>query len=273
MPGISQMRPVRWVVGFALLLFVWWAGAEYVSKARQGDLPEATITRLYPRPEQVVAAALELSASDFVDNIAVSSLRVLSGFLLAAVIAVPLGFVLGRVRSVAAALEPANDFLRYLPVAGFSTLAIFLVGTGDASAILVVFLGTVFHLVVANTDAVRRVPAVYFDVGRTKGLSQVQLARRILVPAAAPAIWDNLRISIGCAWSYVTLAEIMGSEGGLGHAIEVSRRYVRTDQVLVWIITVGLLGVVSDVLMRVLGHRMFGWASALSAVNDKVRKA
>src|SRR5205823_2579160 len=147
-------------------------------------------------------------------------------FSFAAITAVPLGFVLGRLRLVATAVEPANDFLRYLPVAGFSTLAIFLLGTGNASAVLVVFLGTVFHLVVATTDVVRRVPAVYFDLGRTKGLNQVQLISKILVPAAAPAIWDNLRISVGWAWSYVTLAEIMGSEGGLGYAIEVSRRYI-----------------------------------------------
>ncbi|QOY88170.1 ABC transporter permease [Paludibaculum fermentans] len=266
------MRSSRWVIGFAGLLFIWWVGAEWVSKARQHDLPKTTITRLYPRPAQVAAAALELPFSDVLHNITVSSFRVLAGFLLAAVVAVPLGFIFGRLRTVAGAFEPVNDFIRYLPVAGFSTLAIFLLGTGDASAVLVVFLGTAFHLVVANTDAVRRVPTVYFDLGRTKGLSRSQLIRRILIPAAAPAIWDNLRISVGWAWSYVTLAEIMGSEGGLGHAIEVSRRYIRTDQVLVWITIVGLLGVLSDVVMRFAGHRMFGWAYALSAIDQKARR-
>jgi NitT/TauT family transport system permease protein len=265
------MRFVRWVVGFAVLIIFWLAGAAYV-RATRVDIPPATIDRLYPLPQQVVAAALDLSASDVANNVALSSYRVLNGFLLAAAMAVPLGFVLGRFRWLASALEPANDFLRYLPVAGFSTLVIFLLGTGNASAVLVVFLGTAFHLVVATADVVRRVPAVYFELGRTKGLTRLQLLWKILLPAAAPAVWDNLRISVGWAWSYVTLAEIMGCEGGLGHAIEVSRRYIRTDQVLVWIIIVGLLGLFSDLLMRFLSRRMFGWAAALSAASPEARR-
>jgi NitT/TauT family transport system permease protein len=172
-----------------------------------------------------------------------------------------MGFGIGRLRFVAEALEPANDFLRYLPVAGFSSLTIFLLGTGDASATLVVFIGTVFHLVVATADVVRRVPPAYLDLGRTMSYGAIRRLRRIIIPATSPAVFDNLRIAVGWAWSYVTLAEIMGAEGGLGHAIEVSRRYIRTDQVLLWIAIVGILGLMSDQAMRAFGRRWFRWAA------------
>ncbi len=162
---------------------------------------------------------------------------------------------------VAAALEPANDFLRYLPVAGFTSLTLFLLGTGNISAVLVVFAGTVFHLVVATADVVRRVPSEYLDLARTMSYGPFRRLRRIIIPAASPAVFDNLRISVGWAWSYVTLAEIMGTQGGLGHAIEVSRRYIRTDQVLLWIAIIGVLGLLSDTLMRLLGRRWFRWAA------------
>lgn len=247
------------IVGFLLLLIVWFAGAAYVRTTRT-DLTPEVIERLYPLPHQVAIAVAELSMPDVMRHVRLSTYRVLLGFLTAAAVAVPLGFAIGRVRLVAEALEPANDFLRYLPVAGFTTLTIFLLGTGNASAVLVVFIGTVFHLVVATADAARRVPAAYLDLARTMSFGPLRRFFTVVVPAASPAVFDNLRIAVGWAWSYVTLAEIMGAEGGLGHAIEVSRRYIRTDQVLFWITVIGILGLASDQAMRALARRWFRWA-------------
>jgi len=246
--------------GFLLVLLLWGGGTVYVRMIRT-DLPPATLERLYPLPHQVVAAAAELPWLEVLHQAWLSTCRVLLGFCAAAVVALPLGCGIGRLRAVAEGLEPVNDFLRYLPVAGFSSLTIFLFGTGDIGAVLVVFLGTVFHLVVATADAVRRVPTAYVDLGRTMAYGAVHRLRRIILPAAAPTVFDNLRIAVGWAWSYVTLAEIMGIQGGLGHAIEVSRRYIRTDQVLLWITIIGLLGLLSDQVMRALGRRWFRWAT------------
>jgi NitT/TauT family transport system permease protein len=247
------------IAGFLLLLIGWVAGATYVRTTRT-DLAPAVIERLYPLPQQIVVAAVELPPSEVWRYVRLSTYRVLLGFFAAAVVAVPVGFAIGRLRLVAEALEPANDFLRYLPVAGFTTLAIFLLGTGNASAILVVFTGTVFHLVVATADAARRVPVAYLDLARTMSFGPLRRFFAVVVPAASPSVFDNLRIAVGWAWSYVTLAEVMGAEGGLGHAIEVSRRYIRTDQVLVWIAIIGILGVGSDQVMRAFGRRWFRWA-------------
>ena len=248
------------IVGYLIILLLWVGGAVYVRTTRT-DLSPETVEQLYPLPHQVVAAAAEVPWREVLRYVCLSTSRVLLGFLSAALVALPIGFGIGRLRFFAEILEPANDFLRYLPVAGFSSLTIFLLGTGNTSAILVVFIGTIFHLVVATADAVRRVPTAYLDLGRTMSYGAIRRLRRIIIPAAAPAVFDNLRIAVGWAWSYVTLAEIMGTEGGLGHAIEVSRRYIRTDQVLLWIIIIGVLGLISDQAMRALGRRWFRWAA------------
>jgi NitT/TauT family transport system permease protein len=248
------------ITGFLLILLVWLAGASYVRTTRT-DLTPAVIERLYPLPHQVITAALEIPLQDILQEVKLSAFRVMIGFGLAALCAVPAGILIGRVQFIARMLEPANDFLRYLPVAGFSSLTIFLLGTGNASAVTVVFIGTVFHLVVAIADAVRRVPAAYLDLAHTLSYPPLRRLTHIIIPAAAPAIFDNLRIAVGWAWSYVTLAEIMGTTGGLGQAIEVSRRYIRTDQVLWWIALIGLLGLLSDQLMRAVSRHWFRWAA------------
>lgn len=253
------------VAGGLIILLLWCVGAEYVRAARV-DLPENIVRQLYPLPQQIAAVVFEIPASVILENVIISTTRVLLGFLGATLIAILLGFAIGRLRTVAYIAEPTNDFLRYLPVAGFTSLAIFLIGTGNASAILVVFLGTVFHMTVAVADSARRVPHAYVDLARTMNLSRIETVCRVIVPAALPAIYDNLRISVGWAWSYVTLAEVMGTSGGLGHAIEISRRYIRTDQVLFWMILIGILGLMSDQIMRRLGYRLFRWTSGARAL-------
>jgi NitT/TauT family transport system permease protein len=253
------------ILGAAGILLLWIAGSVLIHSTRT-DLPPNVVSQLYPSPQQVVNAAFELPIKETLDNAGLSIFRVLAGFSLASLIAIPLGFGIGRIRFMAYAIEPINDFLRYLPVAGFTTLAIFLIGTGNSSAILVVFLGTVFHLTVAVADAARRIPVAYIDLAQTINLTPNERIWKILVPAALPTVFDSLRISIGWAWSYVTLAEIMGTSGGLGYAIELARRYIRTDQVLVYMILIGLLGLISDQVMRAIGLRAFRWSRSRSAM-------
>lgn len=259
---MKSPRTWRWIIGFAVLLFLWTVGAAFV-RATRSDLPTNVLEQLYPSPLQIVRAAEEIHIEDLLSQVAVSSFRVMAGFLAAAIFALPLGFAMGRNQALASAFEPANDFLRYLPVAGFSSLTIFLLGVGNASAIAVVFLGTVFHLVVAAANASHRISPGYVDLAITLGLGWRRRLRTILIPAAAPELQDAIRISVGWAWSYVTLAEIMGTEGGIGQAIEVARRYVRTDLALFWIGVVGVLGLVSDQLMRRWQRRRIQWSTCL----------
>src|ERR1035441_3524656 len=127
-------RHWRWIMGFAVLLLFWELGAAFVRTTRS-DLPAKVLEQLYPSPLQVVKAAAEIQIKDLLWQISVSSFRVMAGFLAAAVFALPLGFAMGRSPTLASIFEPTNDFLRYLPVAGFGSLTIFLLGVGNASAI------------------------------------------------------------------------------------------------------------------------------------------
>lgn len=256
-----MIRRLAWgAVGLAGALLALFLAALYV-RARRSDLPLSVIERLYPLPHQVLLAGREIPLRDVLSNVWASTERVTFGFLAAVALALPLGMLIGRSRTAEAALEPVNDFLRYLPVAGFSTIAISLLGTGNGSAVLVVFLGTAFHLVVAVADAARRVPPLYLDLARSLGLSPYARLRRVIVPAVAPTVFDALRVGLGWAWSYVTLAEVMGIEGGMGYAIEVSRRYVRTDMVFFWMLLIAVLGLAIDQGLRAVSRRAFRWAT------------
>lgn len=261
----SPKRLVLGIAGGVVFLCLWYVGAEFVRVVRV-DLPENIVRQLYPLPQQVIAVAFEIPVLEIVQNVAISSTRVLLGFMGAALIALPVGFAIGRLLPVAQFAEPSNDFLRYLPVAGFTSLTIFLIGTGNGSAILIVFLGTVFHLIASVADAARRVPHAYVDLAKTMNLKRAETLGLIVFPAALPAVYDSLRISIGWAWSYVTLAEVMGTTGGLGHAIEIARRYIRTDQVLFWMVLIGLLGLATDQFMRLLGGRFFRWSASSTSL-------
>src|SRR5690349_10236212 len=119
----KAMKGILGLMGGAILLLFWYAGSEYVRAARF-DLPDAVLRRLYPLPQQIISVAFEIPISEILSNVAISTARVLSGFLAAAVVAVPLGFGIGRILPVAYIAEPTNDFLRYLPIAGFTSLTI-----------------------------------------------------------------------------------------------------------------------------------------------------
>jgi NitT/TauT family transport system permease protein len=132
-------------------------------------------------------------------------------------------------------------------------------GIGDAQKIAVITIGVVFQLIlVISADSVA-VPQELIEAGRTFGLSRSQVLWRIVVPWSMPAIWDDLRIAAGWAWSYLVLAELVAGNRGIGYFIIQSQRYLETDRVFAGILFVGILGVLTDLLFRVSGARLFRW--------------
>lgn len=193
-------------------------------------------------------------------DIGVSAYRITCGFALATAMAVPLGVLAGRYRIWEALIEPVVDFVRYMPVVAFVPLTILWVGTGDSQKFLIVWIGTFFQQVLLFHDDVKRVPRDYVDIGRTLGLSEPKLLWRIVVPSAGPGMWDSVRISLGWAWTWLVLAELVAATSGLGYRITTAQRFFETETIIGYILVLGTLGLITDQVMKALGHRLFGYA-------------
>jgi NitT/TauT family transport system permease protein len=190
----------------------------------------------------------------------VSLFRILIGFLIATVMAIPIGVLIGTYRFWEAAIEPLVDFIRYMPVVAFVPLTILWAGTGDKQKFVIIWIGTFFQQVLLIMDNVKRVPLDFVDIGRTLGLKDRSILARIIVPSAAPGIWDSMRISLGWAWTWLVLAELVAATSGLGYRITTAQRFFETDVIIAYILVLGVLGLFTDQTMKAVGRRMFRYA-------------
>jgi NitT/TauT family transport system permease protein len=198
----------------------------------------------------------------FLFDIGMTIWRVVGGFVLAAIIAVPLGVLMGAYKPIEAFLEPFVSFARYLPASAFIPLLILWAGIGELQKLLVIFIGAVFQIILmigVNVGNTRRdlVEAAY-----TLGASDSGVIRRVLLPSSAPEIAEILRLVLGWAWTYVIVAELIGSSSGIGHMITDSQALLNTGQIIFGIIVIGLIGLVSDFLFKAFNGWLFPWKLA-----------
>jgi NitT/TauT family transport system permease protein len=213
-----------------------------------------------PSPGSTLKSFGKLLTIDFfVNNLLPSLLRVMGAFVLSTLIALPLGVLSGTVPSIGRAVLPLCSFTRYLPVPALVPLCILWFGIDDAQKIGVITLGSAFQLLMLISGDTASVPAELVEAARTFGLSRTAVVWRIVLPWAMPAIWDDLRVCAGWAWSYLVLAELVAGNRGVGYFIIQSQRYLQTDQVFAGVLLVGLLGLASDQLFRVCALRLFRW--------------
>ncbi|WP_353184022.1 ABC transporter permease [Bosea sp. (in: a-proteobacteria)] len=186
--------------------------------------------------------------------------RVVGGFVLAALVALPLGILMGAYKPIEAFLEPFVSFARYLPASAFIPLLILWAGIGETQKLLVIFLGSVFQLILMIAVAVGGVRRDLVDAAYTLGASDRSVVRRVLLPNAAPQIAEIFRLVLGWAWTYVIVAELIGSSSGIGHMITDSQALLNTGQIIFGIIVIGLIGLISDFLFKAVNQRLFPWA-------------
>lgn len=213
-----------------------------------------------PGPGRTAKSFASLLSLDFFQNqLLPSMIRVGGAFLLSVALAFPLGVLSGQIPWVARLVNPLCGFTRYLPVAALVPICILWFGIDDLQKISVITLGVVFQLTLLFASDSASVPKELIEAGRTFGLSRFEILRRIVLPWAMPAIWDDLRVSAGWAWSYLVLAELVAGNRGIGYFIIQSQRYLETDRVFAGIVFVGILGLLTDLLFRVTGTRLFRW--------------
>jgi NitT/TauT family transport system permease protein len=178
------------------------------------------------------------------------------------VIAVPLGIAMGAYKPVEAFFEPFVSFARYLPASAFIPLLILWAGIGEMQKLLVIFIGSFFQIVLMIAVTVGATRRDLVEAAYTLGASSRGVVRRVLLPSAAPAIAETLRLVLGWAWTYVIVAELIGASSGIGHMITDSQALHTTGQILFGIIVIGVIGLVSDFLFKWANQRLFFWSLA-----------
>lgn len=232
-----------------------WAGLTYGGGVRPEFLPP---------PHRVLFTAVELVADGTLwEHVRASCFVILSGFLLASVLAVPLGILMGSFALVEALVEPLVAFVRYLPVSAMIPLLILWVGIDYEARVAVIFIGTFFQQVILVADVSAHVSRDLLDVSYTLGAGRATVVSRVLVPATLPGVMDTLRITMGWAWTYLVVAELVAANRGLGYMILSSMRGLFTDRIFVGIVVIGLLGLVTDQGFKYLHRWLLPWSPRL----------
>lgn len=233
---------------FITLFLLWWLAT------RSGAVPAIFLPKLSDVWLKMVSLALDGTLWSDVKS---SLYRISVAFLISSAMAIVIGVLAGCYGVFKALTEPLVDFIRYMPVVAFVPLTILWTGTDDVQKFLIIWIGTFFQQVLMVIDAVKRVPVDFVGLGRTLGMPDRKILFRIVLPGALPGIWDALRISLGWAWTWLVLAELVASTSGLGYRIVVSQRFFATDTIIGYILLLGVLGLISDQLMRAAERVLF----------------
>ena len=211
----------------------------------------------FPGPQQVALALLELAEDGTLwANTWISLARFVSGYLLAVVVAMPLGLLLGRFAPIQRALDPLIQVLRPISPIAWFPLAVLWFGIGNAPAIYIIFLSAFFPVLLTTISAVRSIPAVYLKIATNFGARPAMTFLRVLVPAAFPGIMVGLHIAVGTAWIHLVAGEMLGAQSGLGYMIIDARNFLRTDVIIAGMLVVGGLGLTIYQGMRALERQI-----------------
>jgi NitT/TauT family transport system permease protein len=230
------------MVLMALLIALWWV------------VVVQTDSLIFPTPLQVVTGTMELAADGTLwEHIGASLYRVGIGFLLAVLVAVPMGLWMGRVDVAYRTLNPIFQIMRPISPIAWIPLAILWFGVGNVSPIFLIFIAAVFPMIVQTASGVHTIERRYLHAAENFGVSRSTLFRQVIVPAVLPEIVVGMRIGLGVAWLVVVAAEMIALRSGLGYLIIDSRNAGnRYDLVIAGMIIIGLIGLMLDGLMRLL---------------------
>jgi NitT/TauT family transport system permease protein len=216
---------------------------------------------LFPHPLDVGRGLIgELASGRLVTDAIASLFRVSVGFLLSALVGVPLGLLVGGSVRLRQALLPTVNFFRSLSPLAWIPFAILWLGIGDPPAIFLIFMAAVFPVVLSTSAAVANIPSVYFRVGRDLGLDGVDLLLQVTLPAIAPQVITALRVTAGLSWLVVVAAEMLAGTDGLGFAVWDARNGLRIDLLASAMTVIGLIGVAIDrLLVRLMSLPSVRW--------------
>lgn len=247
----SRISRTLAVAGFAFCLLAWMltASAHVVDPV------------FLPSPALVLQTMGDLFRDPVIwSDLWVSFVRVTIGFALSALVALPVGILIGSFKALEALIQPVTEFIRYIPVPALIPILMVTLGIGEQSKWALIFIGTYFQLVLMVADEIRRVPYELIQVAQTLGARRHETVRKVLWRAAMPGIFDALRLCNGWAWTYLIVAELVAANEGLGFRILKFSRFLQTPKIWVYLLLLGAVGLTLDLLFRAANRRLFRWA-------------
>ena len=247
-PGLNTALRI---ISIVLPLALWWLLASL-------DLVNP---KFLPSPLDVGSAFWGLwQQGVLIQDTLASIFRVGLGFLLAAIISVPIGIAMGAFASVRALLEPIMGIVRYMPATAFIPLLIIYLGLDEAPKVALIFIGVIFFNTLMIMDAVKFVPKDLLETTYTLGGSKRQTLLQVITPYVLPNILDAFRINMAAAWNLVVVAELLAANEGLGKRIQLAQKFFRTDDIFACLIILGIIGFLIDLSLRLILRRTCKWA-------------
>jgi NitT/TauT family transport system permease protein len=213
-----------------------------------------------PAPRAVVQELVrQVQTGILWDDMSASVYRIMVGWLISTILAVPIGILMGNFRFFEGLLEPFIDLVRYMPAVAFVPLTILWAGVDDSQKFIILFIGTFFQEVLLIMDNVKNVPLELIQISYTFGLNKWESLFHVVLRASLPGIWDTFRITLGWAWTYLVVAELVAANIGLGYRIMRAQRFLETDVIISGILVIGVLGLITDFTFKLAYRWLFPW--------------
>jgi ABC-type nitrate/sulfonate/bicarbonate transport system permease component len=255
-PGIGAWRRLgrqRWFVvlrAFAVFALLWWAASVWNGNPLQ-----------LPTPLSVLLALIELAKDgELFEHALISTSRLLLALLIAMLLAIPLGFWMGRSRTADAYIDPLVELLRPISGIAWLPLALFIFGVGNVLPVFIMVYVAFFPILLNTVASVRQIDPKLVAAANTMGIRHRPLVTQVLVPAALPGVMVGVRLAFAASWAAIVAAELIGAPSGLGFAIDWYRELLMTPKVFAFIGVIGVVGYLCDIGLRRLQRRLTPWS-------------
>lgn len=186
------------------------------------------------------------------------------GFTISSIFGVPLGILVGTYAAVSKLSEPFIEFFRYLPAPAFGALAVAILGIHDGPKIAIIFIGTFFQQVLIIGNTTRKLDISLLEAAMTLGAKRLALLFKVVIPGILPDLYRDQRILLGWAWTYLIVAELIGTSSGITWFITQQARYKNFENVYAAIMMIGIIGLTSDIVLGKIGKFIFPWERAVN---------
>lgn len=213
-----------------------------------------------PSPISVLHSGLDLFLNkNFSLDIGASLIRIISGFLIATIIGVPLGLLASDTRIIKTTVRPLLQFIRYVPASALLPLSIIWFGIGLTQKTFIIFLAVFPYITLYTINECLKTPKVYIETAKLLGLKRFEILRKVIFPFALPGIWLMLEVEAGAAWAIIIIAELIATSSGIGAMMIESQRFLVTSNIFFGIVILGLIGFITDYMFKTGYKHMFRW--------------
>jgi len=270
-PGIGRLLPIRiGRLGLGLISLTLFLAAWHLATTYRLDLHIRFVN--VPTPDSVLRRAL-IAFNDprFIEHIAMSLQRIMAGFTLAGLVAIPLGITMGRFLTLRWLVSPVIEVLRPIPAIAWVPMSIMLWPSNEESIVFITFLGAFFPILINTLHGVNAIDPALIRASRSLGAGEAALFRHVFLPGALPHIFTGLTVGMGVAWVSLIAAEMISGQFGIGYFTWEAYALVQYPDIVLGMVLIGVLGLLSSGLIRLAGHLVMPWQPRQGAKREALR--